>query len=249
MQVESELHRSPRNGASVIRAALNRGVAARAVADKVFQRVRRLVILEGELAPRCNVVHVHRPAQLGLCRAALLACVVVTLAGFVLLTLPVGTPPFDPTALPVVVVVEFVPFGGASVGAKTALALALYPVSASAGGLAAALAGKQGMFVGVATLATAILRRRFAGFVYGEDGVAAGTRFLYRSGYGPHADVATKTVLAVVVGKRLAACFAGEYSLGRLRGSQRLAPLARAPGWLHTAGAFPLSKPIIPGEA
>lgn len=60
MQVESELTLNLLTGASVIRPALNGGVAAWAVANQIGERVGFLVVAKVKLSPRLDVMYVER---------------------------------------------------------------------------------------------------------------------------------------------------------------------------------------------
>lgn len=229
----------------MIRSALNCGVAPRAQAYEVWECIGIPVIFEVKLAPRGQVMNVHWPSQLGLGYAALLAGVFVALAGLVLLEFPVRTAPLDPTALPVAVVIELMPRRGTLVGAKPPRARSLHPMPTAMGGFAALFARKEDVLISVSTLAAAVLRLAFAGFVNHKRVAAIETRDFYSRRDGTRASVGTKAVLAFIVREILTTVFARK-QLGRIWVSQRSVLWLVLREALPSPGLFRYLSRIIP---
>jgi len=94
-----------------------RGVTCRAQANEVSQPIGLLPVVI-KVAPWLSVMYVHWTTQFILGYTALLASVVVTFAGLVLLPYPVGSTPFLMTALPVAMILAFLPLGGAIIATE-----------------------------------------------------------------------------------------------------------------------------------
>jgi len=96
-----------------------------------------------EVAPRDNVVGVKRSTQLILGYAAILASIIVTLAGLFVLPSPIRAAPFFMTALPVAVVFALLPICNALKRAKTFVFSAFNYVCSDFNGLTTPTASKQ----------------------------------------------------------------------------------------------------------
>ncbi len=153
--------------------ALYGGVAARAIADEIAERICDLVIRVVKQAPGYLVVNVHWSTQLRLSDTALLAGVVVALASLVFLALPIRTAPLDPAAFPVVVSLAPVPCHSALGRTETLWLGSLDVVSPNPLHLPAPRTGSPCVLMGVETVAATILRLLFAGFVDSEGFAAA----------------------------------------------------------------------------
>jgi hypothetical protein len=89
--------------------SLNGGMAMRTQANKIAQIIGAFPVIV-KFTPGDYVVNVKRLAKIILVSVAILTFVIVALAGFGALNSPVGAAPFLVTALPVAMILAFLPF-------------------------------------------------------------------------------------------------------------------------------------------
>lgn len=104
-------------GANVMTPRFGRGMATLAQRHEIIKLIGFLPVMR-EVSPGRYVVNIKRATELLLCSAALLAGVIVALAGGALLFDPVWTAPLLISALPVGMILALLPIGGAFVRAK-----------------------------------------------------------------------------------------------------------------------------------
>jgi hypothetical protein len=132
-------------------ARLNRSMASRAITNQVIKLVG-LFPVTVKVSPRDNVVNIHRSTEFRFSNTTLLTGVAISFSGFVLLLAPIWATPFFVTALPVAMILAFLPIGCTFIRTKTpSVFITFYNVRSNFYGLTALLAGKLSVAALVST--------------------------------------------------------------------------------------------------